>query len=195
MKTRILEAAALELNERGVKFTVDRVAARLGISKKTVYQHYTSKDELISCIVTAVLTDMAEQEQAILSSNHDFAQKLIQILNVKALRFGQINDWVLEDVKRYRPQDWLLVEQFRRNHSSLVMKLLEDGAASGTIRPVQAAVASRMLLGAVGQLFDYRFLSEHNVTFQDALEVVTDIFLRGVLPDAGHIPAKEASRI
>jgi AcrR family transcriptional regulator len=186
MKNRILETAAHELNERGVKFTIDSVANRLGISKKTLYLYYSSKDKLISSIVAAVLADMSGQEQAILASDWDFRQKLIAILHVNPLRFGKINDFVLDDIKRCRPEDWAQVEQFRQNHSRIITTLLEDGAKSGEIRPLQAAVASQMLSGAVGQVMDYRFLSQNNITFHDALQVVADIFLRGVLSDTSN---------
>lgn len=183
MKNRILEAAAHEMNERGVKFTIDSVSARLGISKKTLYQYYASKDELISCVVDAVLADLSEQEQAILASDCGFTQKLVAMLNVESLRFGKINDWVLDDVKRFRPNDWAHVEHFRQNHSRIITTLLEDGAKAGDIRPVHAAVAAQMLRGAVGQLMDYRVLSQNNITLHDALQVVADIFLHGVLSE------------
>jgi len=188
MKSRILEAAAQEMNERGIKFTIDSVALRLGMSKKTIYQHFNTKDELISAIVDAVIQDLEDQETAVLQSESDFTVKLFSFLHIEPQRFGKINDWVMEDVKRCRPNDWVRVERFRQNHSRITARLLEDGVKSGHIRPVHAAVASKMLLGAVGQLMDYKFLAGNNITFHDALQVVADIFLHGVLskPDSSH---------
>ncbi|EAX48808.1 transcriptional regulator, TetR family [Thermosinus carboxydivorans Nor1] len=186
MKERILAAAAQEMNERGVKFTVDAVAARLGISKKTLYQYYPSKDALIAAIIDAALADMVAQKEQILASAEPFPRLLAAVLTVRPKLFGKINDWVMEDIKKFRPQEWQKIERYRREHTAVVMNLLEAGKREGFIRPIHSRVAAQMLLGAVGELLDYRFLAENNLSLSEALDAVTDVFLNGVLTKAGE---------
>ena len=40
MRTRIMSAAMEEMNEQGTRFTMAMLAARLGISKRTLYEHF-----------------------------------------------------------------------------------------------------------------------------------------------------------
>lgn len=54
-KSRILAAAAALFQGRGVRaVSLDEVAAEAGLTKKTVYYHFTSKDELVAAWLTAL---------------------------------------------------------------------------------------------------------------------------------------------
>ena len=62
MRSRIITAALVEMDEHGVRFTMNNLAARLGISKRTLYEHFDSKEVLVEAIVDAIIT----QEQRII---------------------------------------------------------------------------------------------------------------------------------
>ncbi|SMD09092.1 TetR/AcrR family transcriptional regulator [Sporomusa malonica] len=181
MKKQILFAAAQEMNERGVKFTIDSVAARLGISKKTVYQYYPSKDAIITSIIDAALADIDAQKLQAMERQCDFVSKLTAIITVEPKLFGKINYWVLDDIKRYRPQEWERINRFRQARVTDIGRMLEAGIASGHIRSINTKVAAKMLLSTCAELLDYRFLDENNLTFGDALKALNDIFQFGVL--------------
>lgn len=183
MKRRIMMAAAQEMNERGVKFTVDAVAARLGCSKKTLYQYYRSKEELIAAMVQAAMDDEEAQEKAILESELDYPEKLAMYLNVTPQIFGRINDWVIDDIRRYLPDEWAKIEVYHESKRDNVRGLLDAGVASGHIRPVDTRVAAQMLLNC-NLVCDYPFLQESNLTFTDVVRVYADIFLNGILTQA-----------
>ena len=47
MKERVINAAVEEFGKSGLRFTMDDVAKNLGISKKTLYKIYDSKEEML----------------------------------------------------------------------------------------------------------------------------------------------------
>jgi TetR/AcrR family transcriptional regulator, cholesterol catabolism regulator len=52
MKERIQQKANDLFRRYGVKsITMDEIAAQLGASKKTIYQYFSDKDELVSAVV------------------------------------------------------------------------------------------------------------------------------------------------
>ncbi len=62
MGERILEAAESLLIRQGIRATtLDQVVARLGISKKTLYDHFPSKDALVEAVLTRFLDRMESQ--------------------------------------------------------------------------------------------------------------------------------------
>ncbi len=189
MREKILFAAAAELNARGVKFTVDSVAARLGISKKTIYQYYASKEELITRIIEAALADVAAQRNEALAGPGNFIAKLTALITSEPKLFGRINYWVLDDIKRYLPSEWERITCFRQKLAGDVSRILEAGIQSGDIRPVNTTVAAQILLRACDDYLDYRFLEANNLTFGDALQALNDIFQYGVL---ARTPTAEA---
>ena len=57
MKQRILETADLLFYQRGIRAVgVDTIAAEIGISKRTLYNHFPSKDELIAAYLAGRFT-------------------------------------------------------------------------------------------------------------------------------------------
>ena len=57
MKARILETADRLFYQRGIRAVgVDTIAAEIGISKRTLYNHFPSKDELIAAYLKARFT-------------------------------------------------------------------------------------------------------------------------------------------
>jgi len=182
MKEKILLAAAIEMNYRGIKFTIDQVAEKLGISKKTIYQYYPSKDVLITEVVAMALADVEEQASEILAdTERDFVERIKDLMLLEPKKFGKTNDWVMEDIKRHRPRDWEKIEKLKYNQTIILSEFLEDGIARGIVAEMNTKVAARLLLGACRELSQYDFLVENKLDFMQARKLLTDIFLNGIL--------------
>lgn len=52
IKDRIMKAFIEEIREKGMKFSMDDLARRLGISKRTLYEHFSSKVEILETIMS-----------------------------------------------------------------------------------------------------------------------------------------------
>lgn len=187
MKNKILMAAAQEMNHRGMKFTIDQVATKLGISKKTIYQYYASKDILITEIIAMALADVTGQEKDILADkDRAFAERIKGLILLEPKSFGKTNDWVMEDIKRSRPEDWEKIEQFKYERMLVLSEFLEEGIVLGLVPKMNTKVAARLLLGACRELSQYDFLVENNLDFRQARQLLTDIFLNGILRGNGN---------
>jgi AcrR family transcriptional regulator len=185
MKNRIIQVAAQAMNERGTKFTVDTVAQRLGISKKTLYQYVSSKEELIHLIVDVALGDIHSQQVEILHSDKPFVEKLTSILTLQPHIFGPINDWIFDDIKNFCPSAWDNIEKFRRSRTQVLIDLLEAGKTTGEIRSINSQIAAQALRGALREMIDYSFLSSANLTFKDAMSGCVDLLIHGMLKSGG----------
>lgn len=182
MKEKILMAVAQEIKNRGIKFTIDNVAVRLGISKKTIYQYFSSKDEIITQVIELALVDVEGQEQEILAGKEtDFVEKIGALILLTPKIFGPIDDWIMADIERYRSQDWERIEKFKYERMLVLSQLLEEGIDLGIVRTMNAKVAARLLLGACRELSQYKFLEENNLNSIEARRLLTEVFLYGIL--------------
>jgi|GEM_PF-4780366 len=182
MKEKILMVAAGEMNKRGVKFTLDHVAVGAGISKKTIYRYFTSKNVLITEIIEVALADVENQEREILANEErSFAEKLTDLMLLEPKKFGKTNDWVMEDIKRYCNKDWEKIEQFKYERMLVMNQFLEEGIALGIVQNINTKVAARLLLGACRELSQYEFLVENNLDSIQVRQLLTEIFLHGIL--------------
>jgi AcrR family transcriptional regulator len=132
-----MQAAGAMFFGRGfAKVTMDEVAAELGISKKTLYQHYASKDALLRAVVRAMLdTTAADVERLINDDAMDFIDQLIGLMRLMTARVSRLSKQFADDMQRHAPELWREVEQFRhRKVMANFGRLVRKGQAAGAIR-------------------------------------------------------------
>ena len=132
----MLAASALFFGRGFAKVTVDEVAAELGISKKTLYQHFASKDALLRAVVRELLdTTAADVERLINDDAIDFIDKLTGLMGLITARVSQISKPFADDLQRHAPALWREVQEFR--HTKVMAnfgKLIRRGQGLGVFR-------------------------------------------------------------
>ena len=68
MKERIMAATMEEVNIHGLKFTMNDLAKRLKISKRSLYENFPSKQDLIDSILTILLSNLEKTRRGNLSN-------------------------------------------------------------------------------------------------------------------------------
>lgn len=104
VKERILLKSHELFNRYGIRsVSMDDIAAQLAMSKKTLYQYYTDKDEL----VTAVFTEVMDHNRVECSANKDKADNAVHevfmAFDMVQEMFANMNISVLYDMEKYHP--------------------------------------------------------------------------------------------
>ncbi len=63
MQERILEAFLEEARESGLKFTMDDLAKRLAISKRTLYENFSSETLILETLIERTSDDMIRKTE------------------------------------------------------------------------------------------------------------------------------------
>lgn len=184
MRNRILMAAADEMKNRGVKFTMSDLARRLSLSKTSLYEHFASKNELVHEILATATHDVEEQANKIYNNpGLSTSEKIQALLKVSPQVFGSINNHSLyDDLRHYYPNEWQMVSAFRDEHLNRLTSLVVQSIETHSLRPVNVAVLKQIVASVTNDLFNYRFLEESNLTYADALSAMADILVFGLLP-------------
>ena len=69
MKTKIIEAALEEIRIYALRFKMDDVSIRLSISKKTLYNVFSSKIELVNAVMSYIIANYNFREKEIMEQN------------------------------------------------------------------------------------------------------------------------------
>ena len=182
MRTRIITAALAEMDEHGIRFTMSNLAARLGISKRTLYEHFDSKEVLVEAIVDAIITDLQVQRLAIVNDpDLDVQEKLIRMLRVRSKLSTDVNDRVKMEMGVQYPG--LLKKAHKANEEqwSILEGVVREGIDAGYFRPIFAPVLHRLLQGAVHEIMDYDYLLATKTSFEEMIGHITDIVLYGII--------------
>ena len=182
MKMRIMATAMEEMNEFGVRFTMSNLTARLAISKRTLYEHFDSKEVLIEAIVDVIILDMQTQRLRILEDPYlGLKEKLVKMLSVRPAAFIKLEDRVKLDLRRQFPGLWKRAHESVEAQWDMIDEVLRQGVDAGYFRPIYVPVVRKVLQGAVNEISEYDFLLEQRKTFHEMIGFITDIVIYGIM--------------
>lgn len=115
--------------------TMDDIARHLSISKKTIYQHFSDKDELVNTF-TAVVLEAQEKEMLSIENG---CQNVMEGLHLTSEflknKVCNMNPSLLFDLKKYFPKAWKIFADFKRNYMKENLKrFLLKGIDEGYFR-------------------------------------------------------------
>jgi AcrR family transcriptional regulator len=149
---RIIEGAEELFLTAGIKsVTMDDVARHLGMSKKTIYQFFKDKNELVIALVKKKLKDDEDQMCAIINQSGNVIEEMINMMKCSEEIFSRINPIVIHDMQKYHPEAWKHFQNFKSGvlvHT--LEQLLTKGIKQGYIRPdIDVKILARMRVSQV----------------------------------------------
>ncbi|MFO1500152.1 MAG: helix-turn-helix domain-containing protein [Verrucomicrobiota bacterium] len=105
-------ALALSSMPAGISFlhgfrtvTMDDLAAELGVSKKTLYAHFPSKDALVEAVIRAKFNDLDTDLRRITSGeDRSLPGALQRLLEASQAHLGEIQPSFVRDLRRESPR-------------------------------------------------------------------------------------------
>jgi TetR/AcrR family transcriptional regulator of autoinduction and epiphytic fitness len=81
-RAAILEAAVAEFQAQGFRDTsMDRIAEHANVSKRTVYNHFDSKEALFRAIVGEMLSEQGDSVDVVYDSERPLEDQLLELVN------------------------------------------------------------------------------------------------------------------
>ena len=104
IKISILKSTIKVFNKKGLKLTMDDVTDYMGISKKTIYKYFDSKEQIFEQIVDYIFDDIKRREKEIISEEGlSLEARTRKLLSAFPERFTEIDFTKLGDLKgKYR---------------------------------------------------------------------------------------------
>lgn len=136
--------------------TMDDIARHLGMSKKTIYQFFKDKDELVMALVKKKLKEDEDQMNAIISQSENVIEQMINMMKCSEEIFSRINPIVIHDMQKYYPNAWKQFQNFKAEVLIHKMEqLLTKGINQGYIRPeIDVKIIARMHVNLVEMGFN-----------------------------------------
>ena len=180
-KEEILKATLQVFNDKGLKFTMDDIAERMKISKKTLYKVFDDKEALFLAMVDYMFDTIKESERAVVE-NEDLStvDKIHKILGVLPEGYKDVDLRQLYLLKEKYPKIYKQVELRLETGWETTIELIEQGIAEGCIQPIRIPILKMMLEASVEQFFQRDILVQNKVSYQDALDEVVNILMEGI---------------
>lgn len=128
-KKTVLEHAARMFLRNGIRvITMDDIANELGISKRTLYDIFESKELIISQIVDTHIENENSAFDKILKQSENSIDMMLKLSKFIFVMYNKLHPSVLSDLKKYYSVIWQRIEKF---HNDSIRQIIEVNLKKG----------------------------------------------------------------
>ncbi len=129
MKDRIKNKAHDLFMQYGVRsITMDEIALQMGASKKTIYQYYADKDELVDAVMGDVITHNQDCCMKDKQSAKDAIHEVFLAIDMMQEMFQDMNPSILFELEKYYPKAF---DKFKQHKYSFLYQVLNENIKRG----------------------------------------------------------------
>ena len=195
VRNRILEVAREQFFSLGfTKVTMDEIAHELGMSKRTLYQHFPGKKDLLRKALLNKAQRISEGLGKIIDGDQaHFGRKLEQALTFVATEMPHLSPIFLRDIQRHAPDVWQELDQRRQETiRTRFGKLIREGIKAGFLRKdIEAELLVLLFSTLVQNVMSPQTLSRLPLTASQAFAVISGVLFEGILTDKGRARSRE----
>ncbi len=190
IRTRILEIATDQFMRLGVRaVTMEDIARLAGISKKTIYQEFADKKDLVKEAFELILEQDRQKLTFIMDSEDGVIEHLVKTSKMMRDRLQNMNPMAIHEIQKYFPEAWKMFEDFKEGviQEDLV-NILEKGKALGYFRPeIDSQILAKVRINQITSAFDLENFGRPDINFAEEQMVVMDHFLHGIFTEKGRM--------
>lgn len=173
----------------GIKrVTMDDIAKELGMSKKTIYQFYKEKDDLVSQLCQIELKKQLDEFSALQHEANDPLHEIILISDKIRNMLQPINPMFFLDLQKFYPSAYEQFRSFREYCSGkLILKNIKVGVESGLYRKdIDIAFTAEYRMAQIDMLMFGNYFSYDHISFTKTHELILDMFVYSICSIKGH---------
>lgn len=169
-RAAIIEKAIPIFSKNGIKgITMDDLAILLSISKTTLYNYFSTREEIVSGGLKYILARINSYQSALHDESKPYLDRYVGAVRILSENVSDISNLLLSDIKTEYPHLWKLVDTYKENATLVLGKFYEDGQKAGVFNKFETnmpVLTDRLFIDA---LSDPQLLEANNLTIEVAL--------------------------
>lgn len=189
VQERILDTAFTLFRQYGTRsITMDDIAVRMGISKKTLYAHFADKSDLVTNVMSRHLKLMEDQCVDGLTQSKDAIEELFLVMKMLEDKMRNMNPVVMMDLQKYHAKAFQLFEQHREVFMlQMIRRNLERGIREGLFREdLDLDILSHFRAASSMFCFQPELFPMNGYDMTKVQRVLLEHFLYGVATKKGY---------
>ncbi len=187
MKEIIIKVSEIYLKYGIKSVTMDDVARELGISKKTLYQYFKDKDDLVKKVVDYHMDLQHESMKGFASKNVNAIEELLMVSKFIANFLKQINPSVTYDIQKYYPEIWKSITSDRRDHIfNQIKENMKRGIKEGLYRKdLNTDIIAHFYLIRLDAAKTLDLITENKYPYEEIFNTFFSYHIRGIANQKG----------
>lgn len=190
VKQQIIRTAGNMFFHLGIRsVSIDDICHELGISKKTFYVYFASKDELVAQLLRSNIAYISGKMEELLQMN-DFRKLVSRFMKHQEAEKNDVRrvPQLVYDLKKYYPRQFTeFQEECFKTQKEYIMAYLEQGQQEGLVRANLNVELTAVLFAKIHSdaINDFEVIEGHGHNMHQLGHTAMDIFVRGVLSKEG----------
>ncbi|MBM3412599.1 MAG: TetR/AcrR family transcriptional regulator [Bacteroidetes bacterium] len=193
-KNRIVKKADELFMRYGIRsISMENIVEGLGMSKKTLYQYFSDKDQLVAEVVKLRTDALCQQCESITVESHDAIHEIFLIMEHVMEGFRDMNPMVLFDLQKYHPSGFQLFGQYKNQFLLDHIRCnIQRGIREGLFRDnIQLEIISRYRLQSMMIPFDVNVYQPAQFNLAETSQLVAENYVYGLATLKGHALIQE----
>ena len=189
-RAHIIKTAGEMFFRLGIRsVSIDDICHELGMSKKTFYVYFESKDALVEQLLNANIDYIADKMEEMLRVN-DFRQLVKVFIRRQEAEKNDVRrvPQLVYDLKKYYPRQFgdFQIKCFE-TQKQYIMRYLELGVAQGLVRANLNIELTAVLFAKIhgDAIRDFEVIEAHGHSMHQLAHTAMDVFVRGILSEEG----------
>lgn len=186
---RIFQQAHLLFMQYGLKsVSMDDIAAKIGVSKKTIYQFYADKEALVAQVVKQITTDNQLQCDNDIHNSENAIHEIILAMDQMSKLFETMNPSILFDLQKYYQQAFKIFLTHKNEYVyGKIKQNITRGIKEGLYRSdLNIEIVSRYRVESIVIAFNPEFQSSVKSNLVSIAQELSTFFLYGVVNEKGY---------
>lgn len=189
IKNKILKGAEDLFLRYGVRsISMDDIARHLGVSKKTLYQHFADKDELVLMVSRSHLNKNIQDFDGIRDESKNPIEELARISVCMKVNMETMNPTLLYDLQKFHQKAWSEWIEYKNKHlRDSIVRNIKQGIADGYVRAdINGEIMATMRIEQVQSAFNNDVFPPSRFKLAEVQEQLFDHFVYGLVTDKGR---------
>jgi AcrR family transcriptional regulator len=187
-KIEILHGASAIFMRYGIKsVTMDDLARELSMSKKTIYQYFNDKNDLVDQIITAKTQEDKCECNLAKEESENAIDEMFKISKMIISKISTLNPTVFYDLQKYHPKAWNIMNEHRMdfvNESFLqnIKRGIEEGLYREDMNP---EIIARMNVSMTDMIFNGKTFPNTIFKYEKVFEEMFRFQIHGMANEKG----------
>lgn len=188
LRERITEEATERFFKYGIRnITMDEIAVSLGISKRTLYEIFKDKTELVKVCLENLSQTHDKKNQEVIAASENVIESMFTFMKEGVKWINAINPVFFMDMQKYYPQiSKTLQKENEEKAYNLTYKMLRKGINEGLFRKdIDVAIVSKLFHEQMNLLADENIFPRDQYNHSDVFQNLVINFVRGISTKKG----------
>jgi len=165
------------------RVTAGEIASYAGVSKKTIYNHFSSKEELERDVFHNFIENIRLQIGRVVDEKTEFPSKLKGLMEIITRISGILNNRLIEDLQKNKRELWKMIDEERRGaFIEGVTPIFRQGQQQGFIRKdIDIPFVMEMLYRNIRVISDAGFMRFSGRSLSELTPMILEIFMNGIM--------------